>query len=791
MSGSAADEPFDPGGNSVSFGPSGQAAPAGAPSEPFDPGGTPTSILGTSYSSVGGTGKGKPVPIEPSGSKLVDRSNRRAAGRAAALDLFTGNDSVRHPEIGPVDMPGLGLGVTDPKAWGIVGNMALSPNETALGNAIKSRIPGATIAYDDLDAEGHPAPGARLTVQVPGGPKMYLDRPGFNAQKGLFYGGQTAAALATGGRSLPLQMGAGGAQHALSQAGSYLLGGEEKPFDMLGTAISTLMPAGLSGLGYGVMKGIDRLSRPVIGTAEDIANRARTLHNWGFNPTEGTVTADPTKVAYEDFLANSGSSSDAARTHLKGLNDSNAEQHLQNKRTIIGNASGEVAPGTHAPETFQPTASGYGDRVNTAIAGRVRDLTTAERAAWDRLGPLSPDTAAGRGVVFSPDVSTTVMGRAANTLREFFGAPQGPNGNYTAGQLQETGQAAVNAFDQLRRIMLPVGADGRPTMQGFNLGNLQDMRQTLRNVIEENQGKPAAAVATRMRIALDDAITAAETTPGHMAGNPQLLTDFRTANAATRARYAFTEPRDNPAAERLISGVTNPAAPHTGQETVNSIFGSGAGTVTPGGGTNAALSHLQFHLGDEARQPLAGALTLRTLYGKDAATEIADTGAPRFDYNSAAGRIGDQVHGGGADVSRTLLPAEMQRQLADYRQALIALGVGSRAGGQRLNPSGSGYTVGTVLKKTPWIGPILSEVKPTLAAQKATQRGAEITQRAVGGANTAADLGVTLPRGPSTLNDPAHPYLSWMPGAQRAAAPLYKGGGLLGSQLFTPDQNQP
>ena len=120
-----------------------------------------------------------------------------------------------------------------------------------------------------------------------------------------------------------------------------------------------------------------------------------------------------------------------------------------------------------------------------------------------------------------------------------------------------------------------------------------------------------------------------------------------------------------------------------------------------------------------------------------------------------------------------------------------ALGVGSRAGGQRLNPSGSGYTVGTVLKKTPWIGPILSEVKPTLAAQKATQRGAEITQRAVGGANTAADLGVTLPRGPSTLNDPAHPYLSWMPGAQRAAAPLYKGGGLLGSQLFTPDQNQP
>ena len=191
---------WDPAANATPFGPQAGDTPA-PPPEAYDPGGAPRkppSPLTHTYQN------GAPVEI-PAGSYEYP------GGGSAAPDIkgmWTGDSSVKRPEVPFLSLEGLGLGVTDPKAWGLVGNMMTSRNPADLERGIQSRVPEAKFAGE----------GDERTVQVPGGPEMYLDRPGVTPQKGLFYVPQTAAAIASGGRSLPAQMALGGAQHGLSQA---------------------------------------------------------------------------------------------------------------------------------------------------------------------------------------------------------------------------------------------------------------------------------------------------------------------------------------------------------------------------------------------------------------------------------------------------------------------------------------------------------------------------------------------------------------------------------------------
>ena len=141
------------------------------------------------------------------------------------------------------------------------------------------------------------------------------------------------------------------------------------------------------------------------------------------------------------------------------------------------------------------------------------------------------------------------------------------------------------------------------------------MRQQLSGVISDSPGTQASAAAMRMKRSLDDTISKAEMTPGQMDGDPTKLTDFRAANAATRDKYNFSERRNNEAATKFIASVTNPDAPASGGQSINTIFGSGGGPVNINPNVNGILTHLQGQLGDEATKPLAGALTTRTLYG--------------------------------------------------------------------------------------------------------------------------------------------------------------------------------
>ncbi len=685
-----------------------------------------------------------------------------------ALDTVTGNTEVADKSLPWLSMEGLGLSPVDPRALAIVGHTAMSRDPAALQRVIKERIPEAQF---ETDSKG------QMTVQVPGGQKMYLDRPGFSPQKALYYGGQTAAAIASGGRSILGLAARGAGQQAASQAGSYSLGGAESPIDLPGTALAALMPAGLGMAGLGAVKAFERLNSVPGEGATAIAARARQLYRWGFGATEGDLTRSPAQLAIEDRAANAGAP--AAQEHLTDFHTFNATRNQTNKRQIIGELSGDVAPGQKVADDYVPSEAMFGSRLNDQIRAHEAALRKAKDDAWGKFGDLSPDTAAGRSVSFSDAVSADVLAQSADTIRKVYGAPQGPGGTYTAAQLGKEGQAAVDALKQLRYGMM----DETGGLKPFNLGTLQDMRQQLQNVINDNKGTSASVAAIQMKRALDKAIETAEKVPGRLSGDKQALIDFRDANKATRAHYQFAEPADNPAAEAYLGRVLSEPG-YGGQQAVGDLFGGTGGVVSPGGGTNAVITHLQTHLGDNANKPVRGALTTRSMFGNKGTAEAGEGPAakPTFDYVSTAERTAANAR---SDTGKLVFTPEMHDTLHDYAGALRTLSASNTAQAPRLNPSGSGYTAGMILGDLPFgLGGVLDKARSSAVARRATQRGGEIVDAAMRGANTPGDLGIRIPRTPNArlqaLDDPNNPTFRWQNRAWNLGVPVYRGGGLLG-----------
>jgi hypothetical protein len=716
-------------------------------------------------------------------------------GAEALAGAITGNASVQHPEVGALTAPRLGLGVTDPRAWKIAGNMMVSRDPAGQERQIKSLIPEATWTGE----------GSERMVQVPGHAPVYLDRPGVTPAKGLFYGPQTLAAVMSGGRSLPAQMGLGGAQHALSNAASYLLGGATSAIDPLGTAIATLAPGVLGAAGAGLIKGYDYLNSEVVPPAADvikklgvqgydaatqaaanIADRAKTLYKFGFAGKPGDLTRDPVLLAKEDMAFNAGS--DPAKKIMGDFHEANAAATLEQKRLLIGQNAGDIAPDIKKPPAdYFPNEATFGNRVNNAVTDRYKSLTAAERDAWERTGDISPTNEAGRAVMFPREVSQDLSARVSKTLADSpLGLPDRPDGTYSPELMRAGGQQVLDAFNTIKaRTMTPATGDAGAASREFNLGELQQTRRQLEFMANTAPNSDVARVIRSMKGEVDAAVASAEDN-GKLIGDPTALTNFRAANATTRAKYDFTNPKDNPAAASFIDKVLNPAVPATGQETVSTILGGG--TVTPGGGTNAILTHLQAHLGDEATKPLAGATTMRSLYGTKGTTEEGGAAPMRYDYDSTANRIHSQIAGAGDEVSANLLSPESRARLGDFRDALNILGASNRKGGPRLNAPGSGY-IGMMTRQIPFgLGPYVDKMASTQVAKNAVQGGADIVNAAVGGATTPAGLGIRLPH-QSTIQgpDPQNPFYSWQPGAWRAGTPVYRGGGLLGSEALDPN----
>ena len=171
--------------------------PQPAPSEPPA---TPP-ILSTPYAKVPSAANGDGVRWSPPPEAFDPNAPIQIPGapasiRAAAKTIagaVSGDPYVEHPEIPPLNIQGLGLDLTDPKALGILAHMVVSRDPVALQNVIHERLPDAKFTND---AQGN------TMVQVPGGPQMYVDRPGLTPQKALFFGPQTAATAVSGGSSV-------------------------------------------------------------------------------------------------------------------------------------------------------------------------------------------------------------------------------------------------------------------------------------------------------------------------------------------------------------------------------------------------------------------------------------------------------------------------------------------------------------------------------------------------------------------------------------------------------------
>jgi hypothetical protein len=286
-----------------------------------------------------------------------------------------------------------------------------------------------------------------------------------------------------------------------------------------------------------------------------------------------------------------------------------------------------------------------------------------------------------------------------------------------------------------------------------------------------------------MKRALDKAIETAEKVPGRMSGEKQALIDFRDANKAHRAHYQFVEPENNPAAESYLGRVLNEPG-YGGQQAVGDLFGGTGGVVSPGGGTNAVITHLQTHLGDNANKPVRGALATRSMFGNKGTAEAGEGPAakPTFDYASTAERTAANAR---SDTGKLVFTPEMHETLHDYAGALRTLSASNTAQAPRLNPSGSGYTAGMLMGDLPFgLGQTVNNWRSAAAATRATQRGGEIVDAARRGANTAGDLGIRIPRTPNArlqaLDDPNNPTFRWQNRAWNLGVPVYRGGGLLG-----------
>jgi hypothetical protein len=293
----------------------------------------------------------------------------------------------------------------------------------------------------------------------------------------------------------------------------------------------------------------------------------------------------------------------------------------------------------------------------------------------------------------------------------------------------------------------------------------------------------------QMKRALDKAVETAEKVPGRMSGEKQALIDFRDANKATRSHYQFIEPENNPAAEAYLGRVLNEPG-YGGQQAVGDLFGGTGGVVSPGGGTNAVITHLQTHLGDNAAKPIRGALATRSMFGNKGTSEVGEGPAGRatFDFTSTADRT---LANARSDTGKLVFTPEMHDTLHDYAGALRTLSASNTAQAPRLNASGSGYTAGMIMGNIPFgLGRTIDSARSASVARAATQRGGEIVDAARRGANTAGDLGITLPRTPNArlqaLDDPMNPTFRWQNRAWNLGVPAYRGGGLLGMNEVEP-----
>ena len=545
----------------------------------------------------------------------------------AVKAFATGDDDVEHPDIGALNLAGLGAGVSD--AAPIIAGMATTRDPQAMVNILKGQFPDANFSQD---AKGNPI------VQRGNGPPMYVMRPGLTPDKALYYGVQALPAVATAGATsaLPfalrtaLTAGEAGAQSIGSDLGAMAAGsgggielgraGGAAAGAIAGQVAAPVLGAAATyatravapvwraayGLGGRLFNDAAAAAAPdaavtpgmltttgqtvfdkanidptkfTVGQALAIQDAAgtqagdaataataassQTAKEFNIPVTRGQATGDPTQLLREDALTNAGTPS-AQRTMTRFFTgQTNAVN--QAKQDLVGAPVDEEQLGTS---------------LINAVRAHTGQLDSAEDAAWQPFNDLSPDSASGRAVQFSPTVSANLAANVAQTGANNFGLP-----NAVTGEIDPSARSlypgALLAASRLNNLATDAQADGSRAIGGFNLGELQQTRQNINNIYRAAApGSQDQRVVGQFKLHLDDAINDAVTN-GDVTGPPGTLDQLNAARAATRAKYAFTQPNNNPAAQAFIGAANNTDAPITGQAALDRVLGQGGGAAAP------------------------------------------------------------------------------------------------------------------------------------------------------------------------------------------------------------------
>ena len=397
--------------------------------------------------------------------------------------------------------------------------------------------------------------------------------------------------------------------------------------------------------------------------------RAVTSAKTGVPLTEAQLTGDPGQLATEDLLRHGSGEASTIMNRAKGQSAEAVDAEVA--RLIPGAAPGAV-----------PGEEDIGNALKTQIKGHANALDAATKAAYanpklDFLANPGGMWATGPSATFSSGAAQTLMDRMKAISGEFAIdadlTPMAAKARQAVSELITTPAEDTAPGVEGVAHMQPFPPAPPPMLRPFNVA---DADQTLRRLDAAYDGAKSNTDRTaiaQMRRGLYNTIDNAQAA-GTLSGDADVLTAWKQARAAAKAKFDFKAP-DNDAAKDFVN--TTLTGGTSGQAVLNDLFG--AGQLGGKASTVPVLDHLAGQMGG------AGSPVMTTAK-QAAATRLllgGTTRASAMDAGNLAFRIDQATRGPGRAITQRLFdPSDMAAMgdVGDVQRILQQSGKRSTAG---------------------------------------------------------------------------------------------------------------
>ena len=443
---------------------------------------------------------------------------------------------------------------------------------------------------------------------------------------------------------------------------------------------------------------------PLPGTRDpagpNTVERAVTSAKTGIPFTQGQLTGDPGQLATEDLLRHGSGTASTTMNTAKG-------QSMQ----AVDAAVADLIPG--AVPGAVPGEEDIGSTLKQLVQGHAASLDAATDAAYahpklDFLANPGGMAATGPSATFSSAASQDVMDKMKAIAGKFAIDPA------LLPRAAQAQQAISEMITTPAEDMAP-GVEGVDHMRPFKPGpapmlapfNVADADQTLRKLdaaYGAAQSNPDRAAIAQMRRGLYGTIDDAQAA-GTVTGDSDVLTAWKQARAAAKAKFDFIAP-DNDAAKSFVNTTLNGGT--SGQAVMNDLLGNG--NVGSKASTVPVLDHLQDQMGGAGSPVMTAAkqaAASRILLG-------GTTRASAMDAGNLAFRIDQATDGPGRAVTQRLFDAPDIAAMGDLSDAQRIL----QQSGKR-STAGTAYTMGDWMGRNLQRFPFLKWMYDPAAAQTA------------------------------------------------------------------------